>query len=275
MPDLLWKLGNAEYLIDEISDLEYKLAQDADQLDARDRARRDDKRFRKMTLVSVVVVQIILMVLALVRSTVSLRPDQWGVLSGSMLVATILAPIFVKLYFGNRSQRVQRVFSRYLYILVTAVFGIAFGMAVISASGFNSPILDTAIAMALALPVTSIPFLNVTVLSETKKLAEEEKLDHRNASDEAIAHHMHNCRKRLSRLQETLRQDVLPWYPQQYAYPEAAKWFVLGAVNHNFNTVEEMVSKYEDYLHRQRIQREKDAMHAKQQRPSQGIYPRY
>lgn len=267
MSDLVARLERAHTLIHQIASLETRINQDRQQLYERGCARQNDKDFKKIAIIAMITAPVFLLLMWILRITGVLLASQLGYIAGAAVIVPIAAFVVSKRYFGNRNYRVQQMFKKYRYILITFLLAILFGMASISMPGrINKAelLLMPLTALIMALLLTSIPFLILKFFSETKKLARKEKRTQSTASDEEIIARIDANSQQLYRLHGDMQREIRPWYPEGFENTAAVDWFLQGARQQRFDTVKEMVNEYETYLHRQRLERKQNDIYNQQ-----------
>lgn len=70
--------------------------------------------------------------------------------------------------------------------------------------------------------------------------------------------------EQIKTIQRRYETEVLPWYPNDYCYIEAADFFLNSILNYRADNLKEAINLYEDYLHKTRIERAQQQMVANQ-----------
>lgn len=97
---------------------------------------------------------------------------------------------------------------------------------------------------------------NITIMNENQKIAAYNQSIRQAA--EAI-----NCK--LREIQLEYQNTVMTWYPVNYCYIEAAEFFLDCVINYRADALKEAINLYEEYLHRERVERNQEEMLKNQQ----------
>lgn len=96
---------------------------------------------------------------------------------------------------------------------------------------------------------------NIAVINENQKIA---------AYNQSIRQEAENINRRLREIQLEYQNTVMTWYPPNYCYIEAVEFFLDCVTNYRADTLKEAINLYEEYLHRERVERNQEAMLKKQ-----------
>ncbi|MCU6720234.1 zinc-ribbon domain-containing protein [Porcipelethomonas ammoniilytica] len=164
---------------------------------------------------------------------------------GFLIGKAILGSICRMILNGFGSTNNMPLLVQLFYYVISGIIPIALGIVV--GVYFNKNIIPKI--------NEKIRHKNVEIIQANQKIAEY---------NQSIRQQADELNRRLHEIQLRYQNTVMTWYPQNYCYIEATEFFLDSVVNYRADTLKEAINLYEEYLHRERVERNQESMLKKQ-----------